>query len=150
MPELIDKENRIAQESNEMLLRIFVSAIGYDYIAHHEKHTAQIHPDFSEDTVKLWKEIESRLKAPTCLAFDIDKAYEMLKEEIDKQLLKEAIKILTGREKMIIRLRFGLDGSEQEKTQKEVADMMGISQSYISRLEKKIMKRLYKEMKRLL
>ena len=51
---------------------------------------------------------------------------------------------------MIIRLRFGLDGSGQEKTQKEVADMMGISQSYISRLEKKIMKRLYREMKRLL
>lgn len=85
MPELIDKENRIAQESNEMLLRIFVSAIGYDYIAHHEKHTAQIHPDFSEDTVKLWKEIESRLKAPTCLRFDIDKANEMLIEEIEKQ-----------------------------------------------------------------
>lgn len=85
MQELIDKENRIAQESNEMLLRIFVSAIGYDYISHHEKSTAQIHPDFSDDTVKLWKEIESRLKAPTCLAFDIDKAYEMLKEEIDKQ-----------------------------------------------------------------
>ena len=85
MPELIDKENRIAQESNEMILRIFVSAIGYDYIAHHEKHTAQIHPDFSEDTVKLWKEIESRLKAPTCLDFNIDKANEMLHEEIDKQ-----------------------------------------------------------------
>ena len=85
MQDLIDKENRIAQESNEMLLRIFVSAIGYDYIAHHEKHTAQIHPDFSEDTVKLWKEIESRLKAPTCLAFNIDKANEMLHEEIDKQ-----------------------------------------------------------------
>ena len=75
----------IAQESNEMILRIFVSAVGYDYIMHHEKHTAQVHPDFSEETVKLWKEIESRLKAPTCLAFDIDKAYEMLKEEIDKQ-----------------------------------------------------------------
>ncbi len=73
-----------------------------------------------------------------------------LEEEVDRQLLKEAIKILTGREKMIIRLRFGLDGSGREKTQKEVADMMGISQSYISRLEKKIMKRLHKEMKRLL
>lgn len=85
MPKLIDKKDIIAQESNEMLLRIFVSEIGYDYIAHHEKHTAQIHPDFSEDTVNLWKEIESRLKAPTCLTFDIDKAYEMLKEEIDKQ-----------------------------------------------------------------
>ena len=44
-----------------------------------------MHPDFSEDTVKLWKEIESRLKAPTCLTFDVDKAYEMLKEKIDKQ-----------------------------------------------------------------
>jgi hypothetical protein len=85
MPELIDTGNRIAQESNEMLLRTFVSAIGYDYIAHHEKHTAQIHPDFSEDTVKLWKEIESRLKAPTCLTFNIDKANEILNEEIDKQ-----------------------------------------------------------------
>ena len=84
------------------------------------------------------------------LGTDGDVISKGLEEEIDKQLLKEAIKILTGREKMIIRLRFGLDGSEQEKTQKEVADMMGISQSYISRLEKKIMKRLYKEMKRLL
>lgn len=82
--ELIEK-NVIAQESNEMLLRMFVSAIGYDYTMHNEKHTAQVHPDFSEDTVKLWKEIESRLKAPTCLAFDMDKAYEMFKEEIDKQ-----------------------------------------------------------------
>ena len=75
----------IYQESNEMLLRMFVSAIGCDYITHSKKNTAQFHPDFSEDTVSLWKEIESRLKAPTCLTFDIDKAYEMLKEEIDKQ-----------------------------------------------------------------
>lgn len=82
---MLENDSLIAQESNEMILRFFVSAIGYDYIAHHEKHTAQVHPDFSEDTVKLWKEIESRLKAPTCLTFDVDKAYEMLKEEIDKQ-----------------------------------------------------------------
>ena len=77
--------DRIAQESNEMLLRIFVSAIGFDYIAHHKKNTAQFHPDFSEDTISLWHEIESRLKQPECLNFDAEKAMEMLKEEIDKQ-----------------------------------------------------------------
>lgn len=84
------------------------------------------------------------------LGTDGDVISKGLEEEIDRQLLKEVVKILNDREKMIIRLRFGLDGSGQEKTQKEVADMMGISQSYISRLEKKIMKRLHKEMKRLL
>ena len=77
--------NKIAQESNEMLLRIFVSAIGFDYIAHHKKNTAQIHPDFGEDTIALWHEIESRLKQPECMNFDAGKAMEMMKEEIDKQ-----------------------------------------------------------------
>ncbi len=84
------------------------------------------------------------------LGTDSDVISKGLEEEIDRQLLKEAIKVLTGREKTIVQLRFGLDGDGREKTQKEVADMMGISQSYISRLEKKIMKRLYKEMRRLL
>ena len=58
-----------------------------------------------------------------------------------------AMKTLTEREKMIIELRFGINQKEgEEKTQKEVADLLGISQSYISRLEKKIIKRLKKEM----
>lgn len=73
-----------------------------------------------------------------------------LEDEIDRQLLGEALKTLGGREKRIVQLRFGLDGNGQEKTQKEVADLMGISQSYISRLEKKIMKRLQREIQRLL
>lgn len=84
------------------------------------------------------------------LGTDNDVISRGLEDEIDRQLLKESMKILGGREKKIVQLRFGLDGDGEEKTQKEVADMMGISQSYISRLEKKIMKRLYKEMKRLL
>lgn len=84
------------------------------------------------------------------LGTDGDVISKGLEDEIDRQLLKEAIKILNGREKTIVQLRFGLYGDGTEKTQKEVADLMGISQSYISRLEKKIMKRLYKEMKRLL
>lgn len=84
------------------------------------------------------------------LGTDGDVISKGLEDEIDRQLLREAIKILNGREKSIVQLRFGLCGDGTEKTQKEVADLMGISQSYISRLEKKIMKRLYKEMKRLL
>ncbi len=81
---MVDSD-RIAQESNEMLLRIFVSAVGYDYIAHEKRHTAQVHPDFGEDTIALWHEIESRLKQPECLKFDKESAYEKLNEEINKQ-----------------------------------------------------------------
>jgi RNA polymerase sporulation-specific sigma factor len=55
---------------------------------------------------------------------------------------------LTGREKRIMELRFGLQG-EKERTQREVADLLGISQSYISRLEKKILKKLRREMKKM-
>ena len=73
-----------------------------------------------------------------------------LEEEIDHRLLRESLKVLGRRERAIVQLRFGLGCDGQEKTQKEVADLMGISQSYISRLEKKIMKRLYKEMRRML
>ena len=68
-----------------------------------------------------------------------------IEDEVDKKLLKIAIEHLNGREKDIMKLRFGIDGGYKEKTQKEVADMMGISQSYISRLEKKIMKKMKKE-----
>lgn len=71
---------------------------------------------------------------------------EHLEKEVDKALLKAALQQLTGREKKIMELRFGL-GTEKEKTQREVADLLGISQSYISRLEKKILKKLRQEIK---
>ena len=80
------------------------------------------------------------------LGTDEDIISRDIEEEIDKKLLKKAMETLSEREKMIISLRFGLDGNEEEKTQKEVADLLGISQSYISRLEKKIIHRLKKEM----
>ena len=69
-----------------------------------------------------------------------------LEDEVDKQLLNTALGKLSSREKKIIELRFGLYPGGEEKTQKEVADLLGISQSYISRLEKKIIGRLKKEM----
>lgn len=83
------------------------------------------------------------------LGTDEDVIYKGIEDELEKDLLKNAIDHLAPREKKIVELRFGLkniDGAEM--TQKEVADLMGISQSYISRLEKKIMKRLKKEIVR--
>src|SRR5690554_2830665 len=82
------------------------------------------------------------------LGTESDSAYKHLEEEVDKDLLMMAMSNLSGREKSIVELRFGLkDGVE--KTQKEVADFLGISQSYISRLEKRIIRKLQKEMKKL-
>lgn len=83
------------------------------------------------------------------LGTDTDEISRELEEEVDKKLLYEAIEKLSNREKKIIRLRFGLT-SGTEKTQKEVADMLGISQSYISRLEKRIISRLKKEISKLI
>ena len=71
-----------------------------------------------------------------------------MEEEVERRLLRNAIATLSAREKTIISLRFGLEREGGELTQKEVADRLGISQSYISRLEKRIIKRLKKEMVR--
>ena len=71
-----------------------------------------------------------------------------IEEDVDRELLRRAIAMLSEREQEIIVLRFGLGGHE-EQTQKEVADRLGISQSYISRLEKRIISRLKKEMLRM-
>ncbi len=83
------------------------------------------------------------------LGTDEDTIYKDLESEVERKLLIRALNKLSNREKMIVKMRFGLDNPEgREKTQKEVADMLGISQSYISRLEKKIMQRLKREMVR--
>ena len=84
------------------------------------------------------------------LGTDEDVIYRDVETDVERKLLNMAIAKLSGRERMIIELRFGLNSlAGEEKTQKEVADMLGISQSYISRLEKKIMGRLKKEIVRL-
>ncbi len=82
------------------------------------------------------------------LGTDNDIIYKSIEEEVDKKLLHIVMQKLSPREKKIMEFRFGLvDGLE--KTQKEVADILGISQSYISRLEKRIIKRLRKEFRKL-
>ena len=78
------------------------------------------------------------------LGTDNDMIFRNLETTVEKQLLSEGLKKLSERERKIVGLRFGLNGG-QEFTQKEVADLLGISQSYISRLEKKIISRLKKE-----
>lgn len=81
------------------------------------------------------------------LGTDEDVIYRDVENEVERKLLRKAIAKLGEREKTIIMLRFGLNNpNDTEMTQKEVADYLGISQSYISRLEKKIMKRLKKEL----
>lgn len=83
------------------------------------------------------------------LGTENDTVYNLIEDEVDRELLFLALKNLNDREKEIVRLRFGLNGT-REKTQKEVADMLGISQSYISRLEKKIINRLKKEINKMI
>ena len=78
------------------------------------------------------------------LGTDDDITSRGIEDEVDKKLLKASISKLNSREKNIMELRFGFKTGE-EKTQKEVADMLGISQSYISRLEKKIINKMKKE-----
>lgn len=82
------------------------------------------------------------------LGTDADVVMRPIEDDVDRSLLSAALKILSPREKEIITLRFGLNGGK-ERTQKEVADHLGISQSYISRLEKRIIQRLKKEILRL-
>ncbi len=81
------------------------------------------------------------------LGTEEDVIYRGIEDEVERKLLLRAVNKLSEREKTIIKLRFGLGmGTDREMTQKEVATLLGISQSYISRLEKKIMKQLKKEM----
>ena len=81
------------------------------------------------------------------LGTESDTVMRPMEDDVDHQLLREALEKLPERERVIMVLRYGLDGNP-EKTQKEVADLMGISQSYISRLEKRIMQRLHREISR--
>ena len=89
----------------------------------------------------------NKLLLSDILGTDPEIVYKNSEEGEERRILKLALSKLSLREKQIMNMRFGLDG-EEEFTQKEVADILGISQSYISRLEKKIVERLKKEFKK--
>ena len=84
------------------------------------------------------------------LGVDGDVIYKNIEDEVDRELLNNAMQKLSGRERRIVEMRFGLLPETEERTQKEVADILGISQSYISRLEKKIISRLKKEINKMM
>ena len=84
------------------------------------------------------------------LGTDNDITQRRIEDKVEKELLHIAMKKLSNREQKIMHLRFGINGSGEEKTQKQVADMLGISQSYISRLEKKIMSRLKRDINKMI
>ena len=91
----------------------------------------------------------NELKLSDVLGTDIELIYKYIEEEVDRELLLEAMESLTKRERKIMILRFGLRKNKQELTQKEVADVLGISQSYISRLEKRIINKLQKQIQKM-
>ena len=96
--------------------------------------------DYSDNVMSSIEKVNSSLSS------EHDKDME---DEAERRILNQAISQLSGRERQIVELRFGINREDgKEMTQKQVADLLGISQSYISRLEKKIMKRLKKEMVR--
>lgn len=84
------------------------------------------------------------------LGTEEDITQKNLDEEVDRQLLHLAMEKLSGRERSIMELRFGINRGGKEKTQKEVADLLGISQSYISRLEKRIIVRLRRDISKMI
>lgn len=113
---------------------------------------------FLRKTVQLKKELSidepltvdwdgNELLLSDVLGSDPDEVNRNIEQEAEYNVLMECVSRLSVREQTIMRLRFGI-GGEQEHTQKEVADLLGISQSYISRLEKKIIKRLRKDMEK--
>lgn len=114
------------------------------YLRRNSKTRSEV--SFDEPLNKDWEGNELLLS--DVMGTENDIIYRGLEEEVERILLRKAMTKLTGREKRIMELRFGLRDSK-ERTQKEVADLLGISQSYISRLEKRIFKRLRKEIARM-
>ena len=80
-----DIQNDARKEDGEMLIRRFVSNVGYDYIQHHKKMSSKIHPDFSDETCIFWKEIEERLQKPVTIGFDREKCISKLRKLAAKQ-----------------------------------------------------------------
>ena len=115
----------------------------------HLRKTANLKSEVSFDEPLNTDWDGNELLLSDILGTESDVVMKPIEDDVDRQLLLEAMEKLDGREKQIITMRFGLDG-RPERTQKEVADLLGISQSYISRLEKRIISRLKKEILRLL
>ncbi|MEA4891332.1 MAG: RNA polymerase sporulation sigma factor SigE [Peptococcaceae bacterium] len=114
----------------------------------HLRRTSKIKAEVSFDEPLNVDMDGNELLLSDVMGTENDLVYRGIEEELEMRLLSQALTRLSSRERQIMNLRFGLRGGK-EKTQKEVADSLGISQSYISRLEKRIIKRLRREMERM-
>ena len=145
---LIKAVNTFQVERNIKLATYASRCIENEILMHLRKSSQLRHEISIDDPLNVdWDGNELLLS--DILGTDEDVIYKDMETEVEHKLLSKAINKLTDREQTIVKLRFGINTRDgEEKTQKEVAELLGISQSYISRLEKKIMKRLKKEIVR--
>lgn len=140
---LIKAVNSFNAEKN-IKLATYASRCIENEILMHLRRTVRLKAEVSFDEPLNTDWEGNELLLSDVMGTDGDVVYKKIESSVEDDLLKEALKRLSGREREIIEMRYGLSG-EDELTQKEVADKLGISQSYISRLEKKIITRLKKE-----
>ncbi len=144
---LIKAVNTFKPEKN-IKLATYASRCIENEILMHLRRTTRLKSEVSLDEPLNVDWDGNELLLSDILGTENDVVYHRLEDEVNRSLLHSAMKKLTPREKELMEMRFGLK-SGQEMTQKEVADRMGISQSYISRLEKRIITRLQKEIRKL-
>ena len=145
---LIKAINTFKSDKN-IKLATYASRCIENEILMHLRHNSRIKTEVSIDEPLNVDWDGNELLLSDILGTEEDLVYKDIEDEVDLNLLEQAMDILSDRERTIIELRYGIGHDDEEMTQKEVADLLGISQSYISRLEKKIIRRLRKEMIRL-
>lgn len=144
---LIKAVNNFKLEKN-IKLATFASRCIENEILMHLRKTSKQKNEVSLDEPLNTDSDGNELVLADILSSDSDSVTKNLEQNTERELLYKCLSKLNEREKEIISLRFGLIANTEEKTQKQVADMLGISQSYISRIEKKIILRLNKELKK--
>ena len=144
---LIKAVNTFKPEKN-IKLATYASRCIENEILMHLRRTTRLKSEVSLDEPLNVDWDGNELLLSDILGTENDVVYHRLEDEVNRSLIHSAMKQLTPREKELMEMRFGLK-SGREMTQKEVADRMGISQSYISRLEKRIITRLQKEIRKL-
>ena len=140
---LIKAVNSFNADKN-IKLATYASRCIENEILMHLRRTVKLKSEVSFDEPLSTDWEGNELMLSDVMGTDGDVVYKKIENGVESELLGVALTRLNGREREIMELRYGLNGGE-EKTQREVADMLGISQSYISRLEKKIIVRLKKE-----
>ena len=137
------------QPAKNIKLATYASRCIENEILMHLRKTANLKSEVSFDEPLNTDWDGNELLLSDILGTESDLVMKPIEADVDRQLLRQAMSRLSPRERRIITMRFGLDG-RRERTQKEVADRLGISQSYISRLEKRIIARLKKELVRMM